>query len=275
MNNKNGTLYVWNRERLSAGPIVSIPLGDGIAAFVGSPGWSETLQMIYSAQSVIRDDGNRKVGNGVTAWHADPGCGFRPIWSRSLGDGSQATPLVVGNTVFATGGRPGSFYGLRAGTGDVLWTYPTEGRTVAAMISVGGRRVRRRHCGRAVRVRPGSNAARDRVAGAFPELTASGRTLGVVDTISFARGIPAPECIPVDELADCARAAIARRRRARPLVRVRRAATSRCANGSQSATASSPSASSSRTARCRGSSSSRSASPAVACLSSRRPTTGR
>ena len=27
-------------------------------------------------------------------------------------------------------------------------------------------------------------------------------------TISFARGIPAPECLPVDELADCARAAI-------------------------------------------------------------------
>jgi outer membrane protein assembly factor BamB len=137
MNNKNGTLYIWNRDRLSAGPLVSIPLGDGIAAFVGSPGWSETQQMIYSAQSVIRD-GNRKVGNGITAWHADPGCGFRPIWSRSLGDGSQATPLVVGNTVFAAGGRPGSFYALRAGTGDVLWSYPTEGRTVAAMISVAG-----------------------------------------------------------------------------------------------------------------------------------------
>ena len=29
-------------------------------------------------------------------------------------------------------------------------------------------------------------------------------------TISFARGVPAPECLPVDELADCARAAIER-----------------------------------------------------------------
>jgi 2-aminoadipate transaminase len=29
-------------------------------------------------------------------------------------------------------------------------------------------------------------------------------------TISFARGIPAPECLPVDELADCARAAVER-----------------------------------------------------------------
>jgi DNA-binding transcriptional MocR family regulator len=31
-----------------------------------------------------------------------------------------------------------------------------------------------------------------------------------VDTISFARGVPAPECLPVDELADCARTAIER-----------------------------------------------------------------
>jgi 2-aminoadipate transaminase len=31
-----------------------------------------------------------------------------------------------------------------------------------------------------------------------------------METISFARGIPAPECIPVEELADCARAAVER-----------------------------------------------------------------
>jgi DNA-binding transcriptional MocR family regulator len=31
-----------------------------------------------------------------------------------------------------------------------------------------------------------------------------------VDAISFARGVPAPECLPVDELADCARAVIER-----------------------------------------------------------------
>src|SRR6476661_3690402 len=30
----------------------------------------------------------------------------------------------------------------------------------------------------------------------------------LMETISFARGIPAPECLPVEELADCARAAI-------------------------------------------------------------------
>src|SRR2546427_1473317 len=31
-----------------------------------------------------------------------------------------------------------------------------------------------------------------------------------METISFARGIPAPDCLPVEELADCARAAVER-----------------------------------------------------------------
>ncbi len=31
-----------------------------------------------------------------------------------------------------------------------------------------------------------------------------------MDTISFARGVPAPECLPIDDLADCARTAIER-----------------------------------------------------------------
>ena len=37
-----------------------------------------------------------------------------------------------------------------------------------------------------------------------------GSRLGGVQVISFARGVPAPECLPVEELADCARAVIER-----------------------------------------------------------------
>lgn len=136
-NNKDGALYVWNRNRLSDGPIVRLPLGDGLAAFVGSPGWSETKQMVYVAQSVIRADGQR-LGNGVTAWHVDPGCGFRPIWQTVLGDGNQATPLVLGNVLFATGGKPGGFFALNAAKGTKLWSFPTPGRTVAGMTSAAG-----------------------------------------------------------------------------------------------------------------------------------------
>jgi outer membrane protein assembly factor BamB len=137
MNNKDGALYVWDRTRLAAGPLLRIPLGDGVAAFVGAPSWSAAKQMVYVGQSVIRD-GGATLGNGVTAWHVDAGCGFRPVWAQRFGTGNQATPLVVGNVLFATGGKTGGFFAVNAADGVPLWSYPTDGRTVAAMISVGG-----------------------------------------------------------------------------------------------------------------------------------------
>jgi len=137
-NNKNGTLYILDREHLSQGSIVFIPLGDGVAPFIGEPAWSVQKQMIYSAQSVLYGDDGKRLGNGVRAFHVDAGCGFRPIWSRALGDGNQAKPLIVGDVLFATGGTPGGFYALDAANGVSLWSYATTGGTVAAMITVAG-----------------------------------------------------------------------------------------------------------------------------------------
>ena len=137
-NNKNGTLYILDRKHLSEGSVVFIPLGDGVTPFIGEPAWSVPKQMIYSAQSVLYSDDGRRLGNGVRAFHVDTGCGFRPIWSKALGDGNQAKPLIVGNVLFATGGKTGGFYALAAANGLSLWSYPTSGSTVAAMITVGG-----------------------------------------------------------------------------------------------------------------------------------------
>jgi outer membrane protein assembly factor BamB len=136
MNNKDGAMYVWDRTQLSKGAIVRIPLGDSIAAFVGAPSWSESNQTIYVGESLIEKDG--VTGNGVTAWHVDKGCGFRPLWKALTGQGNQATPLVVGNVVFDGGGKTGGFYAFNGVKGSPLWSYPTDGRTSAAMISFSG-----------------------------------------------------------------------------------------------------------------------------------------
>ena len=66
------------------------------------------------------------------------GCRFTDVWAAALGDGNQATPLVVVDVVFATGGKPGGFFALDARNGARLWSAPTAGRTVAATITVGG-----------------------------------------------------------------------------------------------------------------------------------------
>jgi outer membrane protein assembly factor BamB len=137
-NNKIGSLYIWNRRRLSAGTIVPpIPLSDGVAAFVGSPSWSAARQTIFDAQAVLYNGGKR-LGNGVRALRIGPGCTFKPSWGVAVGDGNQATPLVVGDVVFATGGSPGGFAALSAASGATLWKTATLGPTIAALITVGG-----------------------------------------------------------------------------------------------------------------------------------------
>jgi outer membrane protein assembly factor BamB len=136
-NNKNGTLYIWKRLALSDGPIAAIPAGDGVSAFIGTPAWSDDHQTLYEAQSVLFGSRGR-LGNGVRAFRVEAGCRFVQAWAHALGDGTQATPLVVGDVLFATGGKPGGFYALSTASGALLWSYPTPGRTVAVMISVGG-----------------------------------------------------------------------------------------------------------------------------------------
>ena len=136
-NNKNGTLYVWNRTSLAAGPVAEIPISDGRAAFVGTPAWSAATQTIYEAQAALFGAGG-PLGNGVRAFRVTAGCRFTEAWAAPLGDGNQATPLVVGDVVFATGGKPGGFFALDVRNGARLWSAPTDGRTVAATITVGG-----------------------------------------------------------------------------------------------------------------------------------------
>jgi outer membrane protein assembly factor BamB len=136
-NNKVGSLFIWNRKRLAAGPLVSIPLADGVSPFVGAPAWSARDQTMYADQAVLYNDRGR-LGNGVRAFRVATRCRFQAIWAMPLGDGNQAKPLVVGDVVFATGGTPGGFYALDARNGARLWSFPTEGRTVAAMITVAG-----------------------------------------------------------------------------------------------------------------------------------------
>jgi outer membrane protein assembly factor BamB len=93
--------------------------------------------MLFEAQAVLFGAKGR-LGNGIRAFHVQPGCRFVQKWAQPLGDGTQPTPLVVGDVVFAGGGTPGGFYALGGSNGAILWKYPTAGRTVAVTITVGG-----------------------------------------------------------------------------------------------------------------------------------------
>jgi outer membrane protein assembly factor BamB len=134
-NNKDGLLYLWDRTNIAAGPRTSFIVADGVSAFVGQPSWSSRLQTLFDAEARVPKTGD-KAGNGIVALKATyTGCRFLEVWRKAIGAGNQAPPLVVGDVVFAGGGRDGGLYALDAATGAMLWTESTDGeRTFSPLI---------------------------------------------------------------------------------------------------------------------------------------------
>jgi outer membrane protein assembly factor BamB len=125
-NNKLGLLYIWNRNHLERGPVVSFGLGDGLAAFVGAPSYSPELNTLFEGHITVRKNGEQ-VGEGVQAITVDAKCHFHLGWLTQTGDGNQPPPLIVNDLVFSPGGAHGNFTALSARDGHKLWTFSTDG----------------------------------------------------------------------------------------------------------------------------------------------------
>jgi hypothetical protein len=136
-NNKNGMMYVWNRDRLGQGTRFRALLGGG-PGFVGQPSYSPARRMLFEGHvSVVRN--GRKIGDGVAAFSVDRRCRFHLVWKRNTGLGNEPPPVVIGDVVFAAGGDAGGYVALSALKGDVLWRFPTQGSTYSPPIAAGGR----------------------------------------------------------------------------------------------------------------------------------------
>lgn len=123
VNSKSGSLYVWRLGDLAAGPVLALPVSDGVDAFVGEPSWSPRTGMLYDAGATFERAG-RPLGAGILALRITPACGLRAVWSAVAGEGSQPPPLVAGDVVFAAGGS-GGYEALNAREGSVLWRFST------------------------------------------------------------------------------------------------------------------------------------------------------
>jgi outer membrane protein assembly factor BamB len=135
-NSKSGELLVWRQDRLTRGPFASIPLSDGVSAFVGAPSWSPRTQMLYDAGATALRSGKRLVG--TIALKVTTPCGFEQQWFVATGTGAQPEPLVAGDLVASTGGFGGGFVVARASSGVVVWRFPTSSATLSPLIEAGG-----------------------------------------------------------------------------------------------------------------------------------------
>jgi outer membrane protein assembly factor BamB len=137
-NDKNGWMYVWNRDRLKYGPKVGFGLGDGITAFVGQPSYAPQLRMLFDSHAYATR-GGKKIGDGVQAFSVDAHCKVKRRWLTVVGEGQEPPPLVVGDVVFAPGGDKGGYTALDARTGKPLWRFTTAWGTISPAIAAGSR----------------------------------------------------------------------------------------------------------------------------------------
>jgi PQQ-like domain len=137
-NNKNGWMYVWNRNRLGHGPRRGFGgLGDGLSPFVGQPSYSPPLRMIFESH-VFDTRGGKKIGDGIVGYYIDRHCRLQRRWLTSVGNGQEPPPLVASDVIFAPGGDAGGYTALAARTGRPLWRFPTAWGTISPAIA-GGR----------------------------------------------------------------------------------------------------------------------------------------
>lgn len=134
-NDKNGDLIVWRQDALDKGPYATIPLSDGVDAFVGAPSWSPITEMLYDSTATAMKGSTRL--NGTIALKVTSKCTFTKQWFAATGDGSEPQPLVAGNLVADTGGTEGGFAVERAGTGVVVWRFPTASAALSPLIEAG------------------------------------------------------------------------------------------------------------------------------------------
>jgi hypothetical protein len=137
-NNKNGWMYIWNRNRLKYGPRYGFGIGDGLEAFVGQPSYSPTLRMIFESHA-FKNGGGKKLGDGIQAFTINSHCGIARSWLTVVGSGEMPPPLVLGDLVFASGGETGGYTVLSARTGRPLWRFATQYKTFAPAIAAGTR----------------------------------------------------------------------------------------------------------------------------------------
>ena len=135
-NNKDGLVYVWNRDDLASGAIFSAPVGNVSQPFVGAPSWSPRLQLLFVGGTADVVNGT-DTGDGVTAFEVGPHCTFVKAWSTATGIGTQPPPLVLGDVLFADGGYTGGYKALDARTGQVLFSFATAGQTFAGPTASG------------------------------------------------------------------------------------------------------------------------------------------
>ena len=133
--NKGGALFLYDRDRITAGPLQRIQVAQnvpgGLGLMIGVAAYSPMTQMVY-----LSDPGPDRspYRHGLVAFRVGGDCRLHPAWQQTVGlDGGTtvSSPAVAGGVVYYGDGSDGRVFAFDARTGRELWT---SGRSIGGPV---------------------------------------------------------------------------------------------------------------------------------------------
>jgi hypothetical protein len=129
--NKDGQLFLYDRDGIASGPIQRITMADftvDFGSFLGSPAYSPVERMVFVTNSSDSPDGTYK--HGVVALSVQSDCTLALAWQRAVGVNADVVPppSAANGVVYVADGSNPALYAFAARTGLRLWD---SGQTIA------------------------------------------------------------------------------------------------------------------------------------------------
>jgi outer membrane protein assembly factor BamB len=124
--NKDGHLFVYDRDRIADGPVQSILTADfNVSGPIGLVAYSPVTNMIYMNNPAASPDAT--YSSGMLGFKVQADCTLAVAWQQPYGEGvfrnTVGTPTVANGVVYAGDGAviPSHLRAMDASTGQVLW----------------------------------------------------------------------------------------------------------------------------------------------------------
>jgi outer membrane protein assembly factor BamB len=135
---KNGSLHLYDRDNIAAGPRQTLTLSVGgdyehgtvpVHEFIGVPAYSPQLQMVFVSNSTGLPNGYYT--HGMVAYRINSACAFTKVWNTTAGTKGYVvgTPTIANGVVYYADGAARKVHAFNAQTGQELWN---SGSDVAA-----------------------------------------------------------------------------------------------------------------------------------------------
>lgn len=143
--NKSGTLYLYDQDNIQSGPLQKLQLANIFKApegqFIGIPAFSPATNFVYVSNPSDSTLGTYK--HGMVALEVQNNCRLKLAWQSTMGPNAQAPyspPTVANGVVYQADGVGSTVRAYNASNGNLLWstTFPGTHPVFAAPTVVNG-----------------------------------------------------------------------------------------------------------------------------------------